>query len=316
MRNWRIAFLISIVLLTLTAATPALAFNGGGPGDKVVVGEDFTLGSGETVDGDLVVFGGDVDLEADSQVDGDVVVWGGDVEVAGMVNGDVVVFGGSVHLASTAVVYGEAVVMGGLVEQDDGAEVQGSEVTGPAGMSWRWYGPAVMPFVHHGTTEMTPGHIALAMLWRAARLLLTVLLMAVLAGLVAVLWPGAAQRVGRAGVQSVLPAMGLGLLTVVVVAALLLSICLSVLGVVAVVVVGVAAVFGWVSIGIVIGERLLAGRQVHPFWSAALGAGLLTLVSSLLGLIPCVGWAGGFLVMCVALGSALLTHLGRVEYPL
>ena len=79
---------------------------------------------------------------------------------------------------------------------------------------------------------------------------------------------------------------------------------------------GVAALFGWLAIGIVIGERLmpnLTSQAVSPFWTAALGAGLLTLLSDLLGLVPCVGWVGGFLVTCAGLGAVALTRFGTME---
>jgi hypothetical protein len=42
---------------------------------------------------------------------------------------------------------------------------------------------------------------------------------------------------------------------------------------------------------------------------------LLTLINELLGLIPCAGWAIGFLLKCVALGAVVLTRFGTVEYP-
>lgn len=73
--------------------------------------------------------------------------------------------------------------------------------------------------------------------------------------------------------------------------------------------------FGQLAIGVVIGERLmpaLTSRTVSPFWTAALGAGLLTLLLELLGLIPWVGWVGGFLFTCAALGAVVLTRFGTV----
>lgn len=56
----------------------------------------------------------------------------------------------------------------------------------------------------------------------------------------------------------------------------------------------------------------LTSRTVSPFWTAALGAGLLTLLLELLGLIPWVGWVGGFLFTCAALGAVVLTRFGTV----
>jgi len=304
----------------LASAAPALAFEGRLPDGQVVFGEDFTLAAGETLDGDLVVFGGDVTLEEDSRVDGDVVVWGGDVEVAGVVEGQVAAFGGNVALLETAVIDGDLAVIGGQVSREEGARVRGQQVVNPwqAGRwsTWPMFIPTPpdLPDPLHGLGMSA--RAAFRFLWRGLRLLLTAALMAGLAGLVTVLWPQAAMRVGRACAQAPLPTFGMGLLTVAVVAALLISICLTVIGLVAVVAVAVAAVFGWLALGILIGERLLEARSVHPFWPAALGAGLLTLLSGLLGLIPCVGWMGSFLIACVGLGAVVLTRFGMQDYPL
>ncbi len=112
----------------------------------------------------------------------------------------------------------------------------------------------------------------------------------------------------------------MGLLTLVVgillAVGLIITLCLSPVGVAAAIALVVATLFGWLAIGITIGERLMptfTSRAVAPFWTAALGAGLLTLLSDLLGLIPCVGWIGGFLVTCAGLGAVALTRFGTVE---
>lgn len=320
MRGIRIAWMVLLAAALLAPAAPVLAFEGGVLDGQVVFGENFTLSAGDVLDGDLVVFGGDVTLEDESRVEGDVVVWGGSVEVAGTVWGDQVVFGGNVHLLDTAAVYGDLLVFGGVVDREEGAEVRGQQVVNP----WEWgTWPVVAPFPPVTIPFARGIHFTgYGLLLRGLRLVLSVVLMAGLAGLVAVLWPQPAARVGRAGVRAPLPALGVGLLTIlvgfVVVVGLVITLCLAPVGLAAAVAVGVTTVFGWVALGILIGERVLASltsRTVSPFWSAALGGGLLTLLSSLLYLIPCVGWTGGFLVACVGLGAVVLTRFGVVEYP-
>lgn len=324
MRGLRVLAAVLVAVMLLAVASPALAFGGTLPDGKVVFGEDFTLEAGETLDGDLAVFGGDVTLEEESQVDGDAVVWGGNVEVAGTVWGDVAVFGGNVYLAETAVIDGDLMVVGGQVDREEGAQVRGQQVVTPQGEGWRWGWPLGVPFFRgwYFPPHDMAGGLLLRLLWQGVQLVLTVVLMAGLAGLVAVLWPGPASRVGRTSLESVLPSLGVGLLTMlvgaVVVLGLLITLCLAPVGLVAAVALGVATVFGWVALGILIGERLMSAlttRSVSPFWTAALGAGLLTLLSNLMGLIPCVGWAGGFLVASIGLGAVVLTRFGTVDYP-
>jgi len=310
--------IILLAALLLVPAAPALAFEGEIPDGQIVFGEDYTLAAGDVLAGDLVVFGGDVTLEEGSQVEGDVVVWGGEVEVAGLVEGQLAAFGGDVELRETAVVEGDLAVIGGEVLQEEGAEVRGQQIVNPwEGQSWRAW-PLVIPIVPDVPAPPTfdvSRHLLLRLLWRGARLVATSLVMAALAGLVAMLWPRAADRVGRASARAPLPAAGIGLLTIVLIAALLISICLTVFGLLAALAAAVAAVFGWLSLGILIGDRLLKTESTHPFWPAALGTGLLTLLAGLLDLIPCVGWLGSFLIVCLSLGAVILTRFGAQEYP-
>ncbi len=327
MRKLRVVSLLVLLLALIPA--PALAFGGGLPDGQVVFGEDFTLAAGEVLDGDLVVFGGDVVLEEGSEVRGDVVIWGGEVEVSGTVRGNLAALGGDVYLDSTALVTGDLVTMGGEVHREEGAQVEGQEVSGAQG---RWAFPVVIPIPGGVRTIPLPsGPFAhwngfsgflLRLLLRGVRLVLSVLLMAGLSGLVVVLWPQPAARVGETALQASLPALGVGLLTVVVVAVVALglavTICLSPVALLVLLGAGVAGIFGWTALGILVGERVfpaLTSQPVNPFWSAALGGALLTFITGLLDLIPCIGWMGGFLVACVGIGAVVLTRFGTVAYP-
>lgn len=312
-RLWIVGALLAV--LFLAPAVPVLADDGDPP--QVYFGRDFTLESGERVDGDLIVFGGNVELEAESEVDGQVVAWGGDVEIAGTADGDVVVFGGDIYLAESAVVEGDLAVFGGEVEREEGAVVYGQQTVNPG--NWEWDGPVVRPFPAVGRRGFSGpvfySHPGIGAVLAVLRVIGVVIVMAGLAGVISLLWPRPVSRTGGVALQSPWPAFGVGLLTAVVVAALLASFCLTPLGIIALIVAGVAAVFGWISLGVLVGERLFAGRAAHPFWVAVLGTALLTFLGGLLDLIPCVGWIGAFLVICLGLGAAILTRLGTVDYP-
>lgn len=314
MRRLRGLLAALLAAVFLSAAAPAMASDGEPPG--LVVGESFTLHAGEMLDGDLVVVGGAVTLEEGSVVDGSVVVWGGSVEIAGEVEGDVSAFGGSVYLAQTAEVEENVVIFGGDIDRESGAWIGGQEVRGPGGAFDRWPVP-MLPVPFAPMFEEGPrfiGHVFLGI----GRLMLLTLLMAGLGGLVAVLWPRPATRVGETAIQAVLPATGVGLLTMFaalfVVGGLVVTLCLSPLGILVALVVGVATLFGWLALGIIIGERILPAGS-SPFWGAALGAGLLTLLSSLFDLVPCIGWLVPFLIACAALGAVVLTRFGTQGYP-
>ncbi len=319
MRFTRILQTLLIVVTMLGMAVPAFASDGQPPGQ--VVWGDFTLQSGQTLDGDLVVLGGDVRIEADSRVDGNVVVMGGDVEVAGTVEKDVVAMGGDVLLRRTARIEGGLMAFGGRVDREVGAQVRGQEVVNTSQWFWwrgRWWTIPV-PVYPYWPADGLPA-MAFQVAMQGVGILLRAVVMAGLAGLVALLWPRAAARVGRSALERPLNAFGMGLLTLIVgillAVGLIITLCLSPVGAAVIIALVVAVIFGWLAIGITVGERLmptLTSRTVAPFWTAALGAGLLALLSDLLGLIPCVGWIGSFLVTCAGLGAVVLTRFGTTE---
>ena len=115
---------LSLVLL-FGVVSPAAALNQFG-NDRVIFGNNVTLGENEKVSGDLVVFGGNVTLLEGAEVSRDLVVWGGNVTVHGTIGGDVAVFGGNIDLEETAEVGGDLSVFGGNIDRADGASVGGA----------------------------------------------------------------------------------------------------------------------------------------------------------------------------------------------
>jgi hypothetical protein len=99
--------------------------------------------------------------------------------------------------------------------------------------------------------------------------------------------------------------------------ALLLTICLPPLVLLAL---AVAGLFGWAGVGALVGERFLKAvnaRQATPVWSAALGTLLISLVAAGLGFLPCIGvvaWIATFVVGCFGLGAVVLTRFGTRPY--
>ena len=58
----KIVYALILLAMLLLPAAPAYALNHPLDG-RVVIGQDFTLKSGDTLDGDLVVIGGEVAIE-------------------------------------------------------------------------------------------------------------------------------------------------------------------------------------------------------------------------------------------------------------
>ena len=311
-RLW-IVMLVLVALLVPTTA--ALAGNGGNSGDdsgKVVFGGDFVLKEGERLDGDLAVFGGDVTLEPDSLVNGDLLVMGGSVTAAGEINGDVVIFGGNADLEATAVVDGDVITLGGNIHEAEGATIRGKTSEG--------FSFGFVPRVHalRVPTVWWPwqsgANPVLSLFLRGLKALGTALVLALLALLVVSLWPKPTGLVANTVWRSPAASFGVGLLTLLVVAGLvvllIITICLSPLLVLAT---AVAWLFGWIGLGWLVGRRLLAAlkaKDVAPVWEAGLGVFLITLLVAM----PCIGWLVWLVGGAFGLGAVVLTRFGSQRY--
>lgn len=300
-----------LALLLVASATPVFA---DGDDGKVVFGGSFTLESGEELDGDLVVFGGSAVLERRSQVDGNVVVMGGSASVAGEVDGDVVTFGGNVEVRATAVVDGDLVTIGGNVEREEGSVVRGSEVEGLEfeGIPRFWSFPTRFSF-DRGVDLWS------RFIFNILRDTFVALALAALGLLIVLFWPEQTEVVGQAVLAAPLPSGGVGLLTGLVAAALMvllaITICLSPVAFLLFVATLVAGLFGWIAVGLLVGQRLLEAFKVKGVTAlAAVAAG--TLLISLLRAIPCLGALVTFVVGCAGLGAVVLTRFGTQTYPL
>jgi hypothetical protein len=142
----------------------------------------------------------------------------------------------------------------------------------------------------------------------------TALVLALLALLVVSLWPKPTGLVANTVWRSPAASFGVGLLTLLVVAGLvvllIITICLSPLLALAT---AVAWLFGWIALGWLVGRRLLAAlkaKNVAPVWEAGLGVFLITL----LGAVPCIGWLVWLVGGAFGLGAVVLTRFGSQRY--
>jgi len=329
MRTTRVWWLGLVLLLALLVpATPALAQ--GPDGDVTVWNRDYVLPEGESVGGDLLVVNGNATLETGSRVQGTAVVVNGNADVNGTIGKDLVAINGSISLGADAWVKGDVVCSWNCtVERDEGARVDGSVISGmpsipgfqiprfditPDGGGW-------MPNVPGGRMWSSGPHWLLGGALRVLRGLFSVLVAAVLAGLLALIWPHQTARVGQTVLAAPWASLGAGLLAalvaLVVMVALILTICLPPLVLLVLV---AAGLFGWASIGALVGERLLRAinaRGAAPVWAAGLGTLCLSLVAAGLGIVPCVnvvGWLAVGIVGLMGLGAVALTRFGTRPY--
>ncbi|MGQ9603553.1 MAG: BamA/TamA family outer membrane protein [bacterium] len=74
---------------------------------------------------DVVLIGTSFSIAADETVESDVIIIGGGLVVEGVLYGEAVVIGGSIYLASGAAVKGKVTAVGGIIEQEQGAIIEG-----------------------------------------------------------------------------------------------------------------------------------------------------------------------------------------------
>lgn len=308
--------LVTTFLLLAFTPTPVLAQD---PqpgntisGDQVIIGNTFRLESGETLDGSLLIIGGTASTAVDTAVNGDLVLIGGTLAINGSVDGDIVSIGGVVNLQDSAVVNGGLTMIGASLTRSPSAQISGSisEET-----------PRFLDFDFLDENGLNlPFKPAVKPLNKILTAAFQSLVMAVLAVLVGLLLPRNLKNSVAALVREPVVNGGVGLLTVVVAPVILVLLTITIILIpvtlLAAIALGLAIVFGNIVVGYEIGNRLSAVFKDtwHPSIAAGIGTLLLSLVTGLAGVIPCVGWVLGFIASILGLGAVVTSRFGSTKY--
>lgn len=310
-RFWMLAAALILFALLFVTATPASA-----QGGQTAFGQPVTIESGETVRGDVVAFGGPVTVERGAEVDGNVIAWGGPVTIAGQVTGDVTAWGGPVNLQDSAVVKGDVITIGGPIRRSPGAVVEGEITEGfrfDTLHSFRFEIPPEAP-VPPVRPEIGIVSFILNLLgigFRAAGVAIIALLLLIFA-------PEHTNTVKQMTAEQPIASLGVGVLTIIVGVLVLGVLIITICGIPIALILGLAllmaSLFGWIALGVMVGERLLVALNTErplPLISGVVGVLLLTLLSAL----PCLGWLIGFVGGCWGLGAVVLSRGGTRKYP-
>ncbi len=303
--------LLSIMLLVAILDIPVLA---DGPDDVVIFGDNYTLEQDQVIKGDLLVYGGNVTLEKGSQVKGNVQVFGGNLLVDGEIAGDVTVWGGNVTLDSEAIVRGDLQVIGGTVTRDQDADVRGSVIEGvpfvPPSVPMP---PRIRPRII-GKYHDTPFWSGLSNMFRN---LMSILVITVLGILVVVFIPHHTDTVAETMIKAPVQSLGSGILAVIVIPIVAIAMAITLILIPAslalVLVAGIGSLFGWIAAGLLFGTKLLRAlikREPNPVSAVALGMPML----SVLGMVPCIGWAISLITWLWGLGAVGYSLFGTRAY--
>jgi predicted flap endonuclease-1-like 5' DNA nuclease len=305
----------ALLWLVLLLSTTSVALAQGGAGDKVVWGGNYTLAAGETLSGNLTVMGGNATLEPQSELKGNVLIVGGNLVAGGHIQGNITVVGGNASLKGTAIVEGSIAAFGGSIERAPGAIVRqapnerellpnipGAPEAGPLPPLTRVWSPLAANPLRALLDLFIRFFVAIAM----------GLLLALIGCVVLLLAPKATAQVATTVARQPALNFATGLLTLVL--AFLVGVPLLLacgLGLLVWLVAGLALFFGWIALGLWIGQRLLGAvgvRTASSLVEVGLGVFLMTWLAWVAP--ACLGWLLVVVLGSIGLGSVLLTRFG------
>lgn len=307
----KLIYILALLTLLLLPARSAYAWNKTLEG-RVVVGQGFTLNSGETLDGDLVVIGGEVTIEKDAIVKGDLVLIGGSLKLDGQVTGNAVVIGGLASMGASSQLGGDMVTVGGSLQRAEGAQISGNVVSNLSPSITIPAIPTNPPSAPKAPVVQFPS----SPFGQAFGILAQAILIAVLAMALMLFLHPQLDRVAQTIVSQPFMAGTVGILTAIL-APIALVILVVTLILIPVAVAGIfllvlAWLFGMIAIGIELGDRFT--KAIHQNWAPVLSAGLGTfmfvIIVGALNTVPCIGWLTGVIVGLVGTGAVVMTFFG------
>lgn len=304
--------------LAIALWIPTTVFAASNHDDQVIMGGSYVLAEGEELDGNLIVLGGTAKIETDATVHGDVILMGGQVNVDGTIEGNLSLYGGSGSLEKNAVIEGNVTVYSSALNSNENSVIEG-KITRMDNLPNGFTIPDPVqkpevpsPSIFTSSDDNPVMRFITTALWIIFGSIAT----AIIAMILALFFPRAMQISAEAIVKNPLLASGVGLLTTIAapIAAGLAAITLILIPVsalIALVFIG-AVFFGWIILGMELGERIRIAFKVnwHPAITAGLGNLLLTFVLLSVWQLPCLGWAMVSLAAIFGLGGVILTRFG------
>lgn len=312
---------LSLLLVGVLALLPrgVVHADDGSSGDRVVIGQNFTLQTGESVEGDVIVIGGQASIKTGASVRGDLVVIGGSLQMDGEVGGSAIVIGGSVLLGAASNVGKDMVALGGAFQRADGSRIGGDLITNLSIAEERGRSRSVFPF------PAFPPRAGFSLDFGPLTTLTFIFLQAVGLGAVGMLLAAflhpQLDRVGQVARAQPFAAGSFGLLTVLAaplaITLMAITLILIPLALAAALLLALAGLFGMVALGQLVGEQLT--NSLHRRWDAVLTAGLgafvLGLGLSAVNQIPCIGPLASVLVGLLGLGAVAMSMFGTKTPP-
>ncbi len=289
------------------------------------------------------------EMQISGTVSGNVTSKGGNVVITGVVNGDVSLEQGVVEVGPQGVVNGRISVARGLVKTSDtsivGQVVINEELTinelqeaeSDPGYSFEGVDEERIESIFNRFERSLDNtferfrfmpHVMRSRDWdlapfprlgpygNIARGIINMLIMFALAALIYTLFPNQVKTTGQAVASKSGPVIGWGLLVAILAIPLMVVLAITLIGIpliiVEIIVLAVAALFGYTGIALLVGEKILGSatsRSFSPLGAVAIGVLILGLVA----MIPFIGWLVSLSLFVLAVGATLLTRFGSVK---
>jgi len=276
---------------------------------QFLMGDIYVLKKHEKIDGNIVGIGTTLVIEDGAAVMGDISLIGGKMDISGSVDGDINVFAGTTHIYNTATISGSINQIAHQINVDPGAHISGEINT--------FAFPMQLSNENVGGFEETLSWLRPAG-WIVYQLIKNLILIFITV-LIIFMFKKPTLRVARCIKKQVAVSWGAGLLvmvaTPIVSLVLIITICLSPIGIILILAFLIANIWGWAGISFVIGDNIT--RWLKLDWpeeaEAAAGAVLLGLGSTLLAFLPCISFMISIMVSAVGLGGIVISNFGTIE---
>jgi len=275
---------------------------------QFIVGDTYILKSHEKIEGNIVGIGTTLILEENALVMGDINLIGSNLEVDGRIAGDLNVMAGSASIKDTAIITGNINQFFQTIEIRPKALVTGeiNTYSFPSAANGQT-GIRITQFIEW----LRPGNVAAIF---GARLFALILFS--LIGIY--LFKTPTTRITSAIGSNLPAAWGAGLLTMITVpivaVILIISICLSPIGILVILVYLLCILWGWVALSSYFGTNLIKWLKldwaVEP--ATILGALILGIITSFISLIPCLGFLLNLMLTATGIGGVLLSRFGVI----
>lgn len=276
---------------------------------QFLVGDVYVLKKHERIDGNIAGIGTTLIIEEGATVEGDISLIGSQMDIYGHVVGDINVFAGTSHIHHAAHITGSINQITHQTNIEPGAYISGkiNTFSFPAQS-----GISNTGFLDNIIDWLRPTGWIIFQLIRS-------LILVFIAILIIFLFKMPTLRVASFLKKNIIVSWGIG--SLIIIAApivslfLIITICLSPIGIILMIALLIADIWGFTGISFIIGTNLTHWLKFE--WSeeaeVAFGAVVLGMVSTILVFIPFVGFMGSIIVSAVGLGSIVLSRFGTVE---